>query len=481
MAGAVANQEVQDEETPLLQGQTKAPTSLPWPQLSLLLFLQLGEPLTSQVIYPFAPQLIRDLNITNGDEGKVGYYVGVIESLFFFTQACTVFHWGRLSDRVGRKPVILIGLLGVSISMYCFGLSKTFWGLVVSRALNGALNGNIGIMKSMMAELTDSSNFAKAYAYGPIVWTTGGTIGPIIGGSLSRPAEQFPSLFGNSEFLKKYPYFLPCAVPATYAACAWLITYAFMKETVKHPVSFRSLLFRSGEQQKSDDRSLAGSETTPHSDSEQPVSSRSLMTFRVISAAINFGLLCLVEISFRAMQPLFFSTPVEFGGLGLPPSTIGSILTGFGFLNGFFQIFFFARFIRYWGPKKVFTFGIAAMVPLFLSFPVISYLARTQGFTPALWIAVAIQIILAITPTMSGGAIFMIVNASAPNKASLGAVNGFCQIAGSATRAIGPAMASSLFSLSIENNYLGGNLVYYILVAIVGVSLCAASILPKSI
>ena len=81
---------------------------------------------------------------------------------------------------MGRKPVILIGLFGVSLSMYCFGLSRTFWGLVISRSLNGALNGNIGVMKSIMAELTDSTNIARAYAYQPIAWSTGGTIGYVI-------------------------------------------------------------------------------------------------------------------------------------------------------------------------------------------------------------------------------------------------------------------------------------------------------------
>ena len=52
------------------------------------------------------------------------------QSLFFATQACTVLHWSRLSDHIGRKPVILTGLFGLSLSMYCIALSKTFWGLV---------------------------------------------------------------------------------------------------------------------------------------------------------------------------------------------------------------------------------------------------------------------------------------------------------------------------------------------------------------
>lgn len=83
-----------DEETPLLP--KKPPTALPWRQLSIILFLQLTEPLTSQVISPFTPQLIRDIGITHGDESQVGFYVGLMQSLFFLTEACTVLHWARL-------------------------------------------------------------------------------------------------------------------------------------------------------------------------------------------------------------------------------------------------------------------------------------------------------------------------------------------------------------------------------------------------
>lgn len=171
------------------------------------------------------------------------------QSIFFGTQALTTLHWSRLSDTVGRKPPLLVGLLGLSLSMYFFGVSRTFWGLVVSRSVSGALNGNVGIMKSVMAELTDESNLARAYAYQPIAWSTGGTLGcvlhscipsrhltedfarrPLIGGTLSRPADRFPWLFGRSTFLKEYPYFLPCAIPATFSATAWLVTFCFLKE-----------------------------------------------------------------------------------------------------------------------------------------------------------------------------------------------------------------------------------------------------------
>jgi hypothetical protein len=99
-----------------------------------------------------------------------------------------------------------------------------------------------------MVEITDSTNLAQAYAYMPIAWSSGGTLGyvplifliasvtkdpfrsPLIGGSLSRPADRFPNLFGHSQFLKTYPYFLPCAVPATFSALAWIVTFFFLRE-----------------------------------------------------------------------------------------------------------------------------------------------------------------------------------------------------------------------------------------------------------
>lgn len=159
-----------DEETALLaspggKGKLVKPTPLPRLQIFILLLMQLAEPITSNCIFPFinqvryesphtailqlsALQLISELDITGGDEKKVGYYAGLIvsllrsestvsmlictqESLFFATEAMFIMQWSRISDRVGRKPVLLTGVGGLCISMICFGLSKTFTGLVI--------------------------------------------------------------------------------------------------------------------------------------------------------------------------------------------------------------------------------------------------------------------------------------------------------------------------------------------------------------
>ncbi|KAG8977090.1 hypothetical protein FRB90_008940, partial [Tulasnella sp. 427] len=173
------------------------PTPLPMRQLVVLLIGQMPEPVVATVLFPFINQLIAEIGITGGDDKKVGYYAGIVESLFFMSEFCMVLRWGRLSDRYGRKPIILCGLMGLTLSSACFGLSKSFMGLVISRSLAGLLSGNIGVMKSALGEILDSTNIAEGFALLPVVWSAGATMGPLIGGLLSRPHEKFPELFDN--------------------------------------------------------------------------------------------------------------------------------------------------------------------------------------------------------------------------------------------------------------------------------------------
>jgi predicted MFS family arabinose efflux permease len=70
---------------------------------------------------------------------------------------------------VGRRPVFLVGLCSLTLSVTFFGVSKTFLTLTLSRALSGALNGHIGVMKSMMAEITNETNQAQAFSFMPLV------------------------------------------------------------------------------------------------------------------------------------------------------------------------------------------------------------------------------------------------------------------------------------------------------------------------
>ncbi|KAF8274736.1 MFS general substrate transporter [Lactarius quietus] len=451
-------------------------TPVPWAQLWVLLVLQLAEPLTSQVIYPFAPEFVRNVGITHGDESRVGYYVGLLQSIFFAAQALTVLLWSRLSDVVGRKPILLTGLFGLSLSMYSFGLSTSYWGAVFRhvRSLHGALNGNSGIMKSIVAEITDPTNLPQVYAYMPVSWSTGSTLGPMIGGALSRPAERYPYTFGNSEFLKKYPYFLPCAVSATFSALAWVLALVFLKETVSSPVTFRSLWTKRADPSPS-------VHVVEVDEAEKPYPLRRLMTRQVLLSVTNYGTLSLVDITFRAIQPLFYSTPVSNGGLGLAPPAIGRILMYFGLLNGVFQLMFFARIHALLGTKRLFVGGLFCGIPMFVLFPVTNALARAYGVGRIVYMSVALQTVLALGVNSCYGCIFIYLTAASPNRASLGTTNGLAQLLVSIMRAIGPVAATSLFSLSLAQGYLGGGMVYLFLMGISVVSIACAIALPRQV
>lgn len=234
-------------------------------------------------------------------------------------------------------------------------------------------------------------------------------IGPIIGGLLARPADRFPHLFGDNDFLKKYPYFLPCAIPATFTILAWFIAFFFLKETLAHPRPAAEY-FGIG-QPKGDEHvdhtmyhglRAHSDDDVPHS--EKPLSIQNLLRNKyVMFAAVNNATLSLVDIAFRAIHPLFLATPIEFGGLGLPPSTIGKILSFSGILNGVFQLFFFAKIHDRWGSKRTFITGIAFLFPSFALFPIINLLARNQGYSSAVWFAVIVQVMASIVLGISFG------------------------------------------------------------------------------
>lgn len=74
-------------------------------------------------------------------EAEVSMYTGMVTSSFAFMECVSGIFWGRLSDRVGRKKVLLGGLFGTGVSMLLFGFAKTLPMALIARALGGLLNG----------------------------------------------------------------------------------------------------------------------------------------------------------------------------------------------------------------------------------------------------------------------------------------------------------------------------------------------------
>lgn len=94
----------------------------------------------------------------------------------------------------------------------------------------GVLNGNVGVIKASLGELSDHTNEARAFVFLPPSWTLGAALGPMIGGFLADPAEQYPKYFGNNAFFLKYRYALPCFVGSIFPVIGIVIGLFFLQE-----------------------------------------------------------------------------------------------------------------------------------------------------------------------------------------------------------------------------------------------------------
>lgn len=152
-------------------------------QVLLLCLASFGEPVAFFGIFPFLNEMVA----LNGDlnEKDVGFYSGLIESLFSLTQVLLMIVYGRAADRLGRKPVLVFSLTGVGFATALFGLSKTIWQMVATRCLAGVFAGSVVTVRTMLSENTDKGTQARAFSWYAVSRNMGISLGPLIGMSAS--------------------------------------------------------------------------------------------------------------------------------------------------------------------------------------------------------------------------------------------------------------------------------------------------------
>jgi len=175
--------------------------------------------------------MIESFNLTQ-DESQISIYAGMLITAFAIAEFLTGMIWGKISDRIGRKPVLVMGLVGTAISMICFGFATSLPAAILARCIGGFLNGNVGVLQTTVAELvTKKEHQPRAYSIMPFVWGLGSIIGPAMGGTLAMPCESYPNLFPRGGLFDIYPFLLPNLVCVIILLFGILTGVLFLEET----------------------------------------------------------------------------------------------------------------------------------------------------------------------------------------------------------------------------------------------------------
>jgi DHA1 family tetracycline resistance protein-like MFS transporter len=149
------------------------------------------------IIIPLTPYLAKNF-------GAKPFQVGILMGVYSLMQFLSAPFWGQLSDRIGRRPVILWSLLGASFAHAAFGFAGSFWGLIAARGLAGLFGGNISTAMAYVADITPEKDRSRGMGLVGAAFGLGFTLGPFIGGvfadlgrrlgALPPFGESFPSL-----------------------------------------------------------------------------------------------------------------------------------------------------------------------------------------------------------------------------------------------------------------------------------------------
>ncbi|KAJ3259687.1 hypothetical protein HK103_001948 [Boothiomyces macroporosus] len=382
------------------------------------------------------------------NETEIGNYVGLLTSSFCLAQFLTSLPWGWASDRYGRRPILLIGLLGNTITCLLFGFSKTFTFAIVVRAFCGFLNGNLGVVKSMLGELTDETNRGRAFAIWEAAFGLGTIAGPMFGGLLVDPVKQYPGIFGSFQLFIDYPYLLPCAASSVFSIIGTFIGYIYLEESGTNP---RLRLEESIQTLEGDGAALI----------EQELPLSKILTQPVCMSIAGYATWALITIIYEEVYALFVAEPLAHGGLEFTSFEIGMELSLTGFSQVFSLLVIYPLLEKRWSKIQMFKYSCIMIAVFSAALPYCSDYARAivDGYyTPnqKILIFVLLQLILigkTVSAVLGYIPIMVLVNDSAPNSRSLGTVHGLAQVAAAFTRTVGPWSGGALWSWSLLNPF----------------------------
>ncbi|KAK0654760.1 major facilitator superfamily domain-containing protein [Cercophora newfieldiana] len=472
-------------------------TPLPWKQLGLLALLSLAEQTALNSISPYLPTMVA--SFPEIPPTQVGLYVGLLASAFAMAQLATNLFWGYLSDRVGRKPVMLLGTALLMVCFVFFGFCRNYAQLILVHIAMGLLNGNAAVVPTCLGELTDLTNQSRAFTWLPVMYSLGSITGPALGGLLVG------TVAGD-----KYPFLAPNILGASLLLSAVVVLGIWFEETLDNAerkaagagLAWAEKLCRPclgccGKRKAKERRGSGWSARWPtsgqsaprgqdgadgdtsddgsaderqmllpqdeeasgrHADdgktAEQKSAFRQLANRTTLTLLITYLIFQLANISFGSLYPIFASAPPPTGR-GLGPGTIGISLSLAGLATIAFQLTLFQPLKARMGNLGTYRYSLLGFVVSMALMPWIGYMDEDDTWlgigSGKSWLYGELGFILIIRNICAVGglsSVMLLINNSAPSHETLGTLNGIAQSLSAAGRSVGPFLSGGLFTLS---------------------------------
>lgn len=140
------------------------------------------------LIFPILPQLLSEVTHTD----NVAPYIGVMTALYAAMQFIFAPVLGALSDRLGRRPVLLISLAGAAVNYLFLALAPNLWMLFIGRAIAGLTSANMSVATAYITDITPEDKRARRFGLFNAMFGIGFIIGPTLGGALGDHWLRLP-------------------------------------------------------------------------------------------------------------------------------------------------------------------------------------------------------------------------------------------------------------------------------------------------
>ncbi|KAL3024361.1 hypothetical protein AAZX31_04G116600 [Glycine max] len=379
--------------------------------------------------FPFVYFMVKDFNIAETEE-DISTYAGYVGSSMMLGRSLTSILWGMISDRYGRKPVIIIGIITVVIFNTLFGLSTNLWMAVSMRFLLGCLNGLLGPIKAYATEIFREEEQALGLSTVVAAWGVGLVIGPALGGYLAQPVLKYPHIFPKGSFWDRFPYFLPCFIISAFAfasaiACIWLPeTLHNHKDSIESTKNVEALEVGSSEADK--DRMIQRDKSI-------------FRNWPLMSSIIVYCIFSLHDVAYQEVFSLWALSPLRLGGLNFTTDNVGNVLAISGVAILIFQLTLYRSVQKACGPINLVRITGVLSIPLLQCFP---FMTMLSGFTLDIVINIA-SILKNVMIETIATSLFLLQN-KAVKQHQRGTANSIAMTGMSIFKTIGPASAGAL-------------------------------------